>query len=174
MRVEYSCSSGRQIFWKPTKIRLFNGEFSTLLFLTVRPCLHTRRTRCRSRRHYPFFAPVYARDYVFIHRWLRPSVQSLARYRTADGSGYETTAQPLQSSWPFRSSGRTRNLGVLVRTTPCLAPLSLCSTISTLHWVRLSCRLRQCDCVPGGVVGVQRARARNGHWCSNVIITESI
>ena len=41
---------------------------------------------------------------------------------------------------------------------------ALCSTIATPPWVRLSCRLRQCDRVPGGVVRVQRTWACNGHW----------
>ena len=45
---------------------------------------------------------------------------------------------------------------------PCTA--LLCSTISTPPWVRLSCRLRQCDRVLGGVVRVQRTRVCNGHW----------
>ena len=81
--VDGSCSSDTPSLCKPTKMRLFPGEFSILLFFTLGVCPHTQQVSSDERAadrdamphsshpHSTNCLRVYARDYAFIHRWLR-------------------------------------------------------------------------------------------------------
>ena len=106
----------------------------------LRPNSSARKVRHTATGDSRFLPPVYGSPALDVLRPATPVALTVAEFRLS------------------KESQRARTDSSLPRSA------SVCSTIATPPWVRLSCRLRQCDRVPGGVVRVQRTRACNGHW----------